>query len=81
MFPAPSPYLGKNAHKVSSSISGRPLRFAAGRPFAAFGGIYIIASLTWLWVAARPDHFDLVGGAICLFGAALILLGPREVGG
>ena len=52
---------------------------AAGRTFAAYGGVYIAASLGWLWLVegARPDRWDLLGGAICLMGAAVILLGPR----
>jgi len=51
----------------------------AGRAFAAYGGVYIAASLAWLWLAegARPDRWDLIGGAICLAGAAVILFGPR----
>jgi small multidrug resistance family-3 protein len=52
---------------------------AAGRAYAAYGGIYIIASILWLWMAEgiRPDRWDVAGGAICLAGAALILFGPR----
>lgn len=52
---------------------------AAGRAYAAYGGVYVAASLVWLWLAegVRPDRFDLGGGAIVLFGAAVILLGPR----
>lgn len=52
---------------------------AAGRAYAAYGGVYIAASLLWLWLVegARPDRWDLSGAAICLAGAALILYGPR----
>lgn len=52
---------------------------AAGRAFAAYGGVYIAASLLWLWIVERqtPDRWDLTGAAICLLGAALILMGPR----
>ncbi len=51
----------------------------AGRAYAAYGGVYIVASLAWLWAVegARPDRWDLVGAVICLGGAALILFGPR----
>jgi small multidrug resistance family-3 protein len=51
----------------------------AGRAFAAYGGIYILASLVWLWLVegVRPDRWDLVGAAVCLAGAAIILFGPR----
>lgn len=51
----------------------------AGRSFAIYGGIYIGASLTWLWVVEgqRPDRWDLIGVTICLVGASVILWGPR----
>ena len=51
----------------------------AGRAFAAYGGVYIAASLVWLWAVegARPDRWDAIGAAICLAGAAVILFGPR----
>lgn len=52
---------------------------AAGRAYAAYGGIYIVASLLWLWAVEGqlPDRFDMAGGAICLAGASLILFAPR----
>lgn len=52
---------------------------AAGRAYAAYGGVYIAASLIWLWAieGQRPDRFDLTGAAICLVGAAVILLPSR----
>lgn len=52
----------------------------AGRAYAAYGGVYIVASLTWMWLAEgqRPDRWDMIGSAICLMGAAIILLGPRQ---
>ncbi|CAM3555517.1 YnfA family protein [Thalassospira profundimaris] len=51
----------------------------AGRAYAAYGGIYIAASILWLWLVENrtPDRWDLVGAAICLLGAAIILWGPR----
>lgn len=51
----------------------------AGRAYAAYGGIYIAASILWLWLgeSRTPDRWDLVGAAICLLGAAVILWGPR----
>ncbi len=51
----------------------------AGRAFAAYGGVYIIASLVWMQLVegARPDRWDLLGGAVCLVGAAIILFAPR----
>lgn len=55
----------------------------AGRAFAAYGGVYIAASLVWLWAVERqvPDRWDVLGAAICLVGAAIILLGPRAATG
>ena len=52
---------------------------AAGRAYAAYGGIYIAASLGWLWAVEgiRPDRWDVVGASLCLVGAGIILLGPR----
>lgn len=51
----------------------------AGRAYAAYGGVYIATALAWLWLAegARPDRWDLIGVAICLVGAGIILFGPR----
>jgi small multidrug resistance family-3 protein len=52
---------------------------AAGRAYAAYGGIYIVTSLGWLWMVegVRPDRWDVSGAALCLVGAVLILAGPR----
>ena len=52
---------------------------AAGRAYAAYGGVYIAASLLWLWFVEQraPDRWDVLGGGLCLVGAAVILLGPR----
>lgn len=52
---------------------------AAGRAFAAYGGVYIAASILWLWLAEgqRPDRWDVTGAAICLVGTGIILMGPR----
>ena len=52
---------------------------AAGRAYAAYGGIYIALSILWLWIVegARPDRWDLTGATICVAGAAIILFAPR----
>src|SRR5262249_15324811 len=54
----------------------------AGRAFAAYGGVSIVASLLWLWLVEHktPDRGALVGAAICLPGAGIILFGPRSAG-
>ncbi|AFT68764.1 UPF0060 membrane protein [Alloalcanivorax dieselolei B5] len=51
----------------------------AGRAYAAYGGVYIVTSLLWLWVVEQraPDRWDLLGATVCLLGAGIILLGPR----
>ena len=53
----------------------------AGRAYAAYGGVYIAASLLWLLVVERviPDRWDIIGAGICLVGAGLILWGPRYI--
>lgn len=55
---------------------------AAGRTYAAYGGIYILASLVWLWAVEgiRPDRWDTTGAAICLLGAMIIFHGPGRTG-
>ncbi|MEM1293958.1 MAG: YnfA family protein [Verrucomicrobiota bacterium] len=51
----------------------------AGRAYAAYGGIYIAASLGWLFLVERmqPDRWDYLGALVCLVGAGIILFGPR----
>ena len=52
----------------------------AGRTFAAYGGVYIVASLLWLWIieGQRLDKWDILGAIICIAGAVLILFGHRQ---
>ena len=52
---------------------------AAGRAYAAYGGVYVVASLLWLWLVEHraPDRWDAIGAVLCLVGAAVILFGPR----
>lgn len=80
--------LGRSAWYVLPGIAGLIL-FAwlltfspastAGRSFAVYGGIYIVASLAWSALVERVpvDRFDILGAAICLVGAAVILWAPR----
>lgn len=51
-----------------------------GRTYAAYGGVFIAASLLWGWLAdgIRPDSPDVAGGALCLMGAAIIMYWPRS---
>lgn len=50
----------------------------AGRAYAAYGGVYIAASILWLWIAEgqAPTRWDMIGGALCLVGMSVILIGP-----
>jgi small multidrug resistance family-3 protein len=52
----------------------------AGRAFAAYGGVYIVASLLWGWLAEgrMPDRWDVIGGAMALAAAGIILFAPRN---
>lgn len=47
----------------------------AGRAYAAYGGIYIAASLAWLWLieGQRPNGTDLLGAGIAIAGALVII--------
>ena len=53
---------------------------AAGRAYAAYGGIYIAATLGWLMLVEglRPSAWDLAGVTLCLAGTAVILLGASR---
>ncbi len=50
----------------------------AGRAYAAYGGIYIAASVAWLWIieGQMPTRWDLIGTAFCLVGMTIILMAP-----
>jgi small multidrug resistance family-3 protein len=52
---------------------------AAGRVYAAYGGIYVAVAIAWLWVidGVRPDRWDLAGSAVAVAGMAIILFAPR----
>lgn len=53
---------------------------AAGRVYAAYGGVYISVALVWLWAvdSVRPTVTDVVGVGVCLLGMAIIMLGGRQ---
>jgi small multidrug resistance family-3 protein len=52
---------------------------AAGRVYAAYGGVYISVALIWLWLVdgMRPTAWDLAGVAFALLGMAIIAFQPR----
>ncbi|MBD9483734.1 hypothetical protein D9M71_532740 [compost metagenome] len=53
---------------------------AAGRVYAAYGGIYIGVAILWLWVVdgIKPTSWDFVGSAVAMAGMAIIMLAPRN---
>lgn len=52
-----------------------------GRVYAAYGGVFVVLSLVWGWGVDghRPDRWDYLGGALCVFGMAVIMYAPRGV--
>ncbi|SFN01823.1 YnfA family protein [Variovorax sp. OV329] len=52
---------------------------AAGRVYAAYGGVYIAVALAWLWAVdgVRPSAWDVAGVAVSLVGMAIIAFQPR----
>lgn len=52
---------------------------AAGRVYAAYGGVYIGVAIVWLWAVDKvtPSMTDWVGVAVCLLGMAIIMFGPQ----
>jgi small multidrug resistance family-3 protein len=52
---------------------------AAGRTYAAYGGVYVAVALLWLWRVdgITPDKWDIVGVIVTLLGMAIIAFAPR----
>lgn len=52
---------------------------AAGRVYAAYGGVYISVAILWLWQVegVRPTSWDLIGSLVALIGMAIIMLAPQ----
>ncbi|WP_300409866.1 YnfA family protein [uncultured Alcanivorax sp.] len=55
---------------------------AAGRVYAAYGGVYIFVAILWLWGVdgIRPTGWDIVGSLVALTGMAIIMFAPRQMG-
>jgi small multidrug resistance family-3 protein len=53
---------------------------AAGRIYAAYGGVYIGVAIVWLWLVdgIRPTGWDLLGAAVAMLGMAIIMFAPRQ---
>jgi small multidrug resistance family-3 protein len=53
---------------------------AAGRVYAAYGGVYICVAIIWLWLVdgIRPSAWDILGVGVALLGMAIIMFAPRS---
>lgn len=53
---------------------------ASGRVYAAYGGVYVMAAIFWLWGVdgIRPTTWDIVGSLVAVMGMAIIMLGARN---
>ena len=54
---------------------------AAGRVYAAYGGVYVATAIVWLWAVEglRPTMWDAVGALVAITGMAIIMFAPRHV--
>jgi len=52
---------------------------AAGRVYAAYGGVYVMVAIFWLWGVdgVRPTTWDIVGSLVAVTGMAIIMVGAR----
>ena len=52
----------------------------AGRTYAAYGGVYIIVAIAWLWGidGIKPSAWDIIGSVIACLGMAIIMFAPRN---
>lgn len=52
---------------------------AAGRVYAAYGGVYIFIAILWLWAidGIRPTTWDIIGASVALLGMAIIMFAPQ----
>ncbi len=52
---------------------------AAGRVYAAYGGVYIGIAVLWLWAidGVRPTPWDIAGVLVALTGMGIIMFQPR----
>jgi small multidrug resistance family-3 protein len=54
---------------------------AAGRVYAAYGGVYVATAVVWLWAVdgLRPTMWDAVGALVAITGMVIIMFAPRPV--
>ena len=53
---------------------------AAGRTYAAYGGVYVAVAIVWMWCVegVRPDMWDCLGASLALLGMCLITFAPHQ---
>ena len=53
---------------------------AAGRVYAAYGGVYIFVAILGLWAVdgVKPTTWDLVGSSVALVGMSIIMFAPKH---
>jgi len=53
---------------------------AAGRTYAAYGGVYIAVAILWLWIVdgIQPNRWDILGSTVALAGMAIIIWAPKN---
>lgn len=54
---------------------------AAGRVYAAYGGVYICVAILWLWLVngVKPSAWDIAGSLVALTGMAIIMFAPKHI--
>jgi len=52
----------------------------AGKAYAVYGGIYIAASIVWLWGVEKvaPTKWDIIGAAVSILGAMIVLINSKN---
>ncbi len=53
---------------------------AAGRVYAAYGGVYVSVAIAWLWAvdSVQPSASDWLGVGVCLLGMGIIMFGSPQ---
>lgn len=53
---------------------------AAGRVYAAYGGVYIFVAILWLWAVdgIKPTVWDIVGASVAVTGMGIIMFAPKN---
>lgn len=54
---------------------------AAGRVYAAYGGVYVATAIVWLWLidGIRPSSWDILGALVAVTGMGIIMFAPRSL--